>query len=111
MEYIILPNKLQVFFHILAGNKKDGTIKVQPGANYTYRVEVYDFHGNRVDLIIPIEFFNTQATIKNTIKKTPYYVKAKNESIFEKNNVSVQIPENAFYNNFYGKIKSYNQNI
>ena len=86
---------------IVAGNKKDGTIKVQPGANYTYRVEVYDFHGNRVDLIIPIEFYNAQATIKNTIKKTPYYVKAKNESIFEKNNVSVQIPENAFYNNFY----------
>jgi hypothetical protein len=64
-------------------------------------VEVYDFHGNRVDLVIPIEYYNTQATIKNTIQKTPYYVKAKNESIFEKNNVSVQIPENAFYNNFY----------
>ncbi len=86
---------------VVAGNKKDGTIKVQPGANYTYRVEVYDFHGNRVDLVIPIEYYNTQATIKNTIQKTPYYVKAKNESIFEKNNVSVQIPENAFYNNFY----------
>ncbi len=86
---------------IVAGNKKDGTIKVQPATNYTYRVEVYDFHGNKVDLVIPIEFYNTQATVKNTIQKTPYYVKAKNESIFEKNNVSVQIPENAFYSNFY----------
>lgn len=86
---------------IVSGNKKDGTIKVQPGANYTYRVEIYDFHGNKVELVIPIEFANSQAAIKNTIQKTPYFVKAKNESIFEKNNVSVQIPENAFYNNFY----------
>ena len=86
---------------IVAGNKKDGTIKVQPGANYTYRVEIFDFHGNKVELVIPIEFYKTQANIKNTVQKTPYYVKAKNESIFEKNNVSVQIPENAFYNNFY----------
>jgi hypothetical protein len=86
---------------IVSGNKKDGTIKVQPGANYTYRVEIYDFHGNKVELVIPIEFANSQAAIKNTIQKTPYFVKAKSESIFEKNNVSVQIPENAFYNNFY----------
>lgn len=86
---------------VVAGNKKDGTIKVQPGANYTYRVELYDFHGNKVELVIPIEFSTTEPTIKKAIQKTPYFVKAKNESIFEKENVSVQIPENAFYSNFY----------
>ncbi|WP_333809961.1 M23 family metallopeptidase [Flavobacterium sp.] len=86
---------------VVAGNKKDGTIKVQPGANYTYRVELYDFHGNKVELVIPIEFSTTEPTIKKVIQKTPYFVKAKNESIFEKENVSVQIPENAFYSNFY----------
>ena len=86
---------------IVAGNKKDGIIKVQPGVNYTYRVELFDFHGNKVELVIPIEFANSQPTIKNAIQKTPYFVKAKNEAIFEKNNVSVQIPENAFYSNFY----------
>lgn len=70
---------------IVAENKKRRcTIKVQPGANYNYRVEIYDFHGNKVELVIPIEFANSQATIKNTIQKTPYFVKAKNESIFEK---------------------------
>jgi hypothetical protein len=85
----------------VADNKKDGTIKVQPGTNYTYRVELFDFHGNKVDLIIPIEYASIQATIKNVIQKTPYFVKAKNESIFEKEKVTVQIPENAFYSNFY----------
>jgi hypothetical protein len=86
---------------IVENNTKDGTIKVQPGTNYTYRVELFDFHGNKVDVIIPIEYANLQATIKNVIQKTPYFVKAKNESIFEKDKVSVQIPENAFYSNFY----------
>ena len=86
---------------IVADNKKDGTIKVQPGANYNYRVELYDFHNNKVELIIPITFLSTETAIKKEIKKTPYFIKAKNEAIFEKENVLVQIPENAFYSNFY----------
>ena len=86
---------------VVSGNKKDGIIKVQPGANYTYRVELYDFHDNKVELVIPIEFAYQEAKIEKIFQKTPYFVKAKNEAIFEKNNVSVQIPENAFYSNFY----------
>lgn len=86
---------------IVAGNTKDGTIKVRPNANYNYRIELYDFHDNKVELLIPIEFGLNNPEIKNIIQKTPYFIKAKNESIFEKNNVSVQIPENAFYSDFY----------
>jgi murein DD-endopeptidase MepM/ murein hydrolase activator NlpD len=86
---------------IVSGNKKDGIINVQPNSNYNYRVEVYDFHGNKVELIIPIEFAIQEAKIEKTFQKTPYYIKAKTESIFEKNNVSVYVPENAFYSNFY----------
>lgn len=86
---------------IVSGNKKDGIINVQPNSNYNYRVEVYDFHGNKVELIIPIEFANQEAKIEKTFQKTPYYIKAKTESIFEKNNISVYVPENAFYSNFY----------
>src|SRR5574343_236177 len=86
---------------VVAGNSKDGTLKILPNSSYTYRVELYDFHQNKIELIIPIEFAIQQATIKKEIQKTPFYVKAKTESIFEKNNVSVYVPENAFYNNFY----------
>lgn len=86
---------------IVAGNKKDGTIKVNPNSNYNYRIELYDFHENKVEVLIPIEFASSNPNILNTIQKTPYFIKAKDEAIFEKSNVSVQIPENAFYNNFY----------
>ena len=86
---------------VVSGNKKDGIIKVQPNTNYNYKVDLYDFHGNKVDLVIPIEFALQETKIAKTVQKTPYYIKAKTESIFEKNNVSVYVPENAFYNNFY----------
>lgn len=86
---------------IVSGNKKDGIIKIQPNVNYVYKVELYDFHGNKVDLNIPIEFSYQEAKIKKETDKTPYFIKAKTEAIFEKNKVSVYIPENTFYNNFY----------
>lgn len=86
---------------IVAGNTKDGTLKILPNANYSYRVELYDFHQNKIELIIPIEYGVQAPAIKKTIQKTPYFVKAKTESIFEKGNITVYIPENAFYVNFY----------
>ena len=103
-----MGQRVQKLFHfneyplsVVSGNKKDGIIKVQPNTNYNYKVELYDFHGNKVDLVIPIEFALQETKIAKTVQKTPYYIKAKTESIFEKNNVSVYVPENAFYNNFY----------
>jgi len=103
-----MGQRVQKLFHlneyplsVISGNKKDGIIKVQPNTNYNYKVELYDFHGNKVDLVIPIEFAFQETKIAKTVQKTPYYIKAKTESIFEKNNVSVYVPENAFYNNFY----------
>lgn len=103
-----MGQRVQKLFHlneyplsIVSGNKKDGIVKVQPNANYNYKVELYDFHGNKVELVIPIEFAIQEAKMAKTIQKTPYYIKSKTESIFEKNKVSVYVPENAFYNNFY----------
>lgn len=86
---------------IVSKNKKDGILRVQPNSNYTYKVELYDFHGNKIDLVIPLEFATQETKIMKQIKKTPYFIKAKAESIFEKGNVTINIPENAFYNNFY----------
>jgi murein DD-endopeptidase MepM/ murein hydrolase activator NlpD len=86
---------------IVAGNTKDGTLKILPNSNYSYRVELYDFHQNKIELIIPIEYGVQVPTIKKTIQKTPYFVKAKTESIFEIGNVTVYVPENSFYANFY----------
>lgn len=107
-RFHIMGQRIQKLFQlsdyplsIVAGNKKDGTIKVNPNSNYNYRIELYDFHENKVEVLIPIEFASSNPNILNTIQKTPYFVKAKNEAIFEKSNISVQIPENAFYNNFY----------
>lgn len=86
---------------IVSGNKKDGIIRVQPNTNYLYRVELYDFHDNKVVLNVPVEYALQEAKIEHVIQTTPYFIKAKTEAIFEKNNVSVYVPENAFYANFH----------
>jgi murein DD-endopeptidase MepM/ murein hydrolase activator NlpD len=53
---------------IVSENKKDGIINVQPNSNYTYRIEIYDFHENKVELIVPIEFAFQDIKIAKSIK-------------------------------------------
>lgn len=103
-----LGQRVQKLFHIqnyplsiISENTKNGLIEVKPNSNYSYKVEIFDFHENKITLTIPIEFAINDAKIKNAKPKTPYFIKAKNEAIFEKENINVYIPEHAFYNNFY----------
>ena len=86
---------------IVKANKTNGIIHVQPGVTYTYRVELFDFHGNKVQLTIPVEYGNQETVFKKEIKKTKYFLKSKNEYNYAKDNVSVYIPENTFYEDFY----------
>lgn len=86
---------------IVKANKTNGVINVQPNATYTYRVELYDFHGNKVQLTIPVEYGVQEAVFKNKDQKTKYFLKSKNEYNYVKDNVSVFVPENTFYEDFY----------
>jgi murein DD-endopeptidase MepM/ murein hydrolase activator NlpD len=86
---------------IVKANKTNGIIHVQPNVTYTYRVELYDFHGNKVQLTIPVEYGNQETVFKKDVKKTKYFLKSKNEYNYTKDNVSVYIPENTFYEDFY----------
>lgn len=86
---------------IVKANKTNGIINVQPNVTYTYRIELYDFHGNKVQLTIPVEYGNQETVFKKEIKKTKYFLKSKNEYNYTKENVSVFIPENTFYEDFY----------
>ena len=86
---------------IVKANKTNGIINVQPNVTYTYRVELYDFHGNKVQLTIPVEYGNQETVFKKEIKRTKYFLKSKNEYNYTKENVSVLIPENTFYEDFY----------
>lgn len=85
---------------VLKANKNKGIINTQAGANYTYRIELFDFDGNKTILYIPIEYGVSDVVFKKEINTSPYFLKSKIENNYTKNNVSVYVPENAFYDDF-----------
>lgn len=88
-------------FSLVSGNAKDGQIEVLPNSTYNYRIEISDFHKNKRIVNIPIQYSNAPVTIIQEEKKTPYFVKSKNDNNYTKDNVSVFIPAGSFYDDFY----------
>lgn len=77
----------------------NGVLVTQPNLTSQYRIEVSDFYGNRTQVTIPIVNDNLPVIIaKEPVSK--YRVKAKNESNFSKENMSVFFPVNTFYEDF-----------
>jgi len=88
-------------FSLISGNKKNGMISVLPNTIYNYRIEISDFHGNKRIINVPIQYSEAAASIPKEEKKTPYFVKSRNDNNYTKDNVSVFIPAAAFYDDFY----------
>jgi murein DD-endopeptidase MepM/ murein hydrolase activator NlpD len=100
--------RIQKLFHhspyplsVLKSNKNNGIINTQPNTNYNFRIELFDFHENKTVINIPIEFGVQPVSLTKKEQKTPYFLKAKNEHNYSKDNISVYIPENTFYDDFY----------
>ena len=81
--------------------KNDGKITVVPNFLATARIEVVDFNGNKTQIDIPIEYAISVPKIADGILKTPYFIKCKTDALLEKENVSVYLPANTFYDDFY----------
>lgn len=82
-------------------NVGNGIYNVVPNFTGVQRVEVSDFSNNRTIISIPIQYSNQAAAVLNPIKSTKYFVKAKVDAIFEKDNFSVSFPAETFYDDFY----------
>lgn len=85
---------------VLKENKNNGIINTQPNSTYTFRIEMFDFHGNQSNILIPIEFGTEIPKVTKEEVSTPYVLKSKIENNYEKGNISVYVPENAFYDDF-----------
>jgi hypothetical protein len=84
---------------LIKGDAKNGVLNVVPNLTAQYRIEVSDFNGNLTTINIPIG----NAVLPAVIADEPvskYLVKAKNESNFSKENMSVFFPANTFYEDF-----------
>lgn len=85
---------------VIKANKNNGILNIQPNTTYNYKIEIFDFHNNKSTIIIPIEFKEETPTVINKSVKSPYFLRAKVENNYTKENVSVYIPENSFYDDF-----------
>jgi murein DD-endopeptidase MepM/ murein hydrolase activator NlpD len=84
---------------IIKSDTTKGVITVVPNLTSIFRVEVSDFYGNLSSVTIPIVY----EVLPPIVQKEPisnYFVKAKNESIFSKDNISVFFPAETFYEDF-----------
>ena len=84
---------------IINTNASHGVIKIIPNLAAQYRIEVSDFFGNLTMVTIPIVNDVLPVIIANE-PVSKYYIKAKNESNFSKENMSVFFAANTFYEDF-----------
>ncbi|UPQ78376.1 M23 family metallopeptidase [Flavobacterium azooxidireducens] len=86
---------------LVSSNQNNGIIKVGNNLSHNYKLEVSDYHGNKTTVTIPIQYSNQPVKIPKKEQKTNYFVKSSNDYNFTKDNISVFIPENSFYEDFY----------
>jgi len=98
VQKMFVENKYSL--SLINSNPKNGIIDVLPNITYTYKIEVFDFHNNSTTIIVPIKYTSEPPTIKQQQKKTNYFLKAKIDNLYEKENVSIYVPANSFYNDF-----------
>ena len=87
---------------IINSGFENGIIEVSPNLNRNFKIEVSDFNNNKVSIDIPIEYADLPVTAKKEPQRaTNYFLKAKNDNNYKKGNVSVFVPANTFYEDFY----------
>jgi hypothetical protein len=85
---------------IIKADASNGILSIEPNLESICRIEISDFYGNKTDVSIPIKQ-DVQSTIVNQepiISK--YFIKAKKDINFEKDNMSVFFPAGTFYEDF-----------
>jgi len=95
--FVKTPYSLSLLKH----NGRNGQFNIVPDTVQNFRIEIYDFHGNKAFVNGSIEYSDKPATVMDPKHITPYFVKAANDNNYSKNNVSVFIPAGAFYEDFY----------
>jgi hypothetical protein len=86
---------------IIQTDKHNGIVVVRPNISNTYRIEVRDFNNNLVTIAIPIQYSPLASETPNKTLKTPYFLKANNDNMYKKDNISVFVEAGTFYEDIY----------
>jgi murein DD-endopeptidase MepM/ murein hydrolase activator NlpD len=88
-------------YSVIKTMKNNGIINVSSNFNLNYRIEIQDFKGNKTTIHVPISYAKLPLSESKVIKKSPYFLKSKNDNSYMKDDISVFFPENTFYEDFY----------
>lgn len=83
---------------LVSGNTKNGFLDIKPNVAYTYKIEVFDYHGNKTIVNVPITY-EKEVNPTSVTSKGNYYIKTKSDYNFEFEKTAVYIPVNALYEN------------
>jgi len=100
-------NPLSIFKRQL--NK--GIINIKKNKTYTYRVELFDFNNNLIEIIIPIKADLSKIIIKKSDEVKigeidKQFINRNKKYILSGNNSSITIDKETFYSNIFLKINS-----
>lgn len=114
-NYVNTKKRVQKLFYektyplsVLSVDKNKGQINVQPGESFTYKIVLSDFHGNKTTLYVPIEYSKSEAKNSKNIGDERYFINSSKDYIFEQENITVEFPQNVFYDDFYLDMKVQN---
>ena len=85
---------------IVQANENKGVLQVSPNLASMYRIEVSDFFGNKKIVSIPIHYDLLPTIIATDALPSKYFVRAKTDTNFALENMSVFIPAGTFYEDF-----------
>ncbi|MES2574102.1 MAG: M23 family metallopeptidase [Bacteroidota bacterium] len=85
---------------IIKTDFNSGILSTTPNLTATYRIEISDFYGNTTLVSVPIQYDLSIAIVHQEPIVSKYWIKAKKDSNFEKDNMSVFFPAGTFYDDF-----------
>jgi hypothetical protein len=86
---------------IIKSGEHNGIISVPNNITQSYRIEVADFSENISKIFVPIQYSDLPPKVSEVPVTSKYFIQSKKENIFSLENVTVNFPENTFYDDFY----------
>ncbi|MFN8274408.1 MAG: M23 family metallopeptidase [Flavobacteriaceae bacterium] len=94
---------------IVQSDAQNGIVSVKEGFSQVFKIQVADFNQNQVTVFVPIDYAQQSVLIKDNSEKTPYFLQANTDNIYEKDGMEVFFPAKTFYEDFYLKFSVQNK--
>ncbi len=79
----------------------NGYLRIEDSTNSVYKIKVNDFHNNPTWLTINIEGLKSDDIKSKPDSVTPFFIYSKKHNELLNKNISVNFPENTFYDDFF----------